>query len=246
MENRVSSEGPTMPMSPPPEKASVFEDFIDIFYAPASVFARREKAGYGMQMLLVTALSALFAFANRGVMSQIFDVEYQRRIAKVMAANPQITADQISAMRPMQEGIATFAGYIGTPIFIFILAFVLWLVAKIVSAKFSYQQAVLITTLAWIPRLLGSLVMTLQVVLMDTSNITNMFGLSLSPARFMDPDATNPKVFGLLGGLEPFSIWYTILVGIGIAVIAKVPRAKGYTAAGIVFAIGLLFPLLFQ
>ncbi len=245
MENRPASEGPTQPMTPPVEKASAVEDFVDIFYAPASVFARREKAGYGLQLLVVVALSALFAFANRGVMSQIFDVEYQRGIAKAMAANPQITAEQIASMRPMQEGIATFAGYIGTPIFIFILAFFAWLVAKAVSAKFTYQQAVLIVTLAWIPRLLGSLVMTLQAVLMDTSNVTNMFSLSLSAARFMDPDATNPKLFGLLGSFEPFSLWAAILTGIGISVIGKVPRSRGYTAAAIMFALGTL-PLLLR
>ena len=246
METRPGSEGPTAPMSPPPAQASLFEDFMDIFTSPSEVFARREKSGYGMQLLIVTVLAGLFAFANRGVMSQIFDVEFQRGAAKAMAANPQITMDQMNSMRGVQEKIASFLGYIGTPIFIFVLAFITWLAAKIVAAKVSYEQAVMIVTLAWIPRLVGSLVMTLQVVLMDTSRVTNMFSLSLSPARFMDPDAGNPKVFAIMGGLEPFSIWYTVLAGIGIAVMAKAPRSKGYTAAGIVFVVGLVLPALFR
>ena len=244
MENRGSMEGPTIPMSPPPDKASVFEDFIDIFYAPANVFARREKSGYGMQLLIVCVLAALFAFATRSISSQIFDVEFQRGAAKAMAQNPQITMDQMNSMRGIQEKAVAFGSYIFTPIGIFILALFTWVAAKVVSAKINYQQAVLIVTLAWIPRLLGQLVVTVQGLLMDTSAITSMYGVMLSPARFMDPDTSNAKVVALLGNLEVFSIWYAVLVGIGIAAIAKVPRSKGYIAAAIVFVVTSLPSLL--
>lgn len=236
----MSHEGPTVPMNPPGEKASLAEDFMDILYAPSKVFERRAAGGYAVHFLIVAVLAGLFAFANRSVFSQIFDAEFQRATAKAMAANPQITADQMNTMRGVQEKIAMGATYIGTPIFIFVMAFFTWLAAKIVSAKITYQQAALIVTLAWIPRLVGSLVATLQVVLMDTSNVTNMFSLSASPARFMDADATNPKVFGLLGSLDVFSIWYTVVVAIGISTIAKVPRSQGYIAAAMVFVLGML------
>ena len=227
-------------MTPPIEKASIAEDFMDILYEPAKVFQRRAASGYGMHLLIIAGLAGLFAFASSGVFSQIFDAEFQRGAAKAMAANPQITMDQMNSMRGIQEKVASFATYIGTPIFIFVLAFITWLATKTVSAKITYQQAVLIVTLAWIPRLVGSLVGTLQVVVMDTSNVTNMFSLSASPARFMDADTANPKVFGLMGGLDVFSIWYTVVVAIGIATIAKVPPSKGYIAAFAVFVLGLL------
>lgn len=231
--------------TPPAEKASVVEDFIDIFHAPTSVFARRATSGYGMQLLIVSIISALFMFANRGVISQIMDAEFTRATAKMMAENPQLTQEQMAAGRGIQNAIGSTIGYIGTPIFIFVMAFLAWLVAKLVSAKVTYSQAVMITTLAWIPRLLGSLLMTVQVALMDTSNVTNMFALSASPARFMNPDATNPKVFGLMGSLEVFAIWFAILMGIGISVMAKVPRGRGYLVAAIVFVIATI-PMLMR
>lgn len=245
METRPSTDSgagydPTVRTPPPTEQASVVEDFIDIIPAPASVFARRASSGYGMQLLIVSIIAALFAFANRGVMSQIMDAEFTRATTKMMADNPQITQEQMAAGRGVQNAIASVIGYVGTPIFIFVMAFLAWLVAKLVSAKVAYSQAVMITTLAWIPRLLGSLLMTVQVALMDTSNVTNLFGLSASPARFMNPDATNSKLFGLMGSLDLFAIWFTILLGIGISVMAKVPRGRGYLVAAIVFIIGTL------
>jgi hypothetical protein len=244
MDNRASNEGPTVPMNPP-DKASVFEDFIDIFYAPSNVFTRREKSGYGMQLLIVCVLAALFAFATRSISAQIFDVEFQRGAAKAIAQNPQITMDQMNNMRGIQEKIFGFASYIFTPLGIFILALFTWVSAKIVSAKLSYEQTVMIVTLAWVPRLVGQLVVTVQGLLMDTSTITSMYDVMVSPARFMNSETGNAKVIALLGNIEVFSIWYAVLVGIGIATIAKVPRSKGYAAAAIVFVVTSI-PSLFR
>ena len=53
-------------VTPPVEKASVFEDYIDIFHAPSQVFARRAASGFGLHLLLVSLISAALAFANRG------------------------------------------------------------------------------------------------------------------------------------------------------------------------------------
>jgi hypothetical protein len=47
----------------------------------------------------------------------------------------------------------------------------------------------------------------------------------------------------VLGGLDLFTIWVTVLIAIGIAVVAKVPRSKAAIAAGVVWVLGLLIPL---
>lgn len=244
MENRPTHEGPTIPMNPTGagggDKVSVFEDFVDIFYAPGSVYERRQKAGFGLTLLIVSLVAAVFAFSNRGVMSQIFDAEYDRRIAKMIADNPQIPAQQqqaMASMKPMQMKIQAATTYVATPIWIFVVAFALWLVAMIVKARVTYAQAVLITTLAFVPRQLGSLAMTLQVLLLDTSTVTSPYALTLSPARFMDRDTANAKVYALLGSLDAFRIWTAALEGIGIAVMARAARSKGWIVTGIVFVL---------
>jgi len=236
--------GTTAP-PPPAEKASVIEDFIDIFYTPTTVFARREKSGFGVQLLIVSVLFAGFAFASKSVFSQIFDAEFSRGMAKAMAKNPQLTQDMVNSMRPVQEKIASVFVYLGAPLVVFFTAILIWLVAKVLSGKLSFGQSMLVSTLAFIPRLVGSLLGVFQVVLMDTSTFTNRYSLSASPARFMDPDTTNGKLFALVGSLDVFAIWSTVLIGIGIAVIAKMPRNKAYLGAAIVFVVGTLFTMLF-
>ena len=231
---------------PPVEKASIAEDYIDIFHAPSQVFARRSASGFGLHLLLVSLVSAALAFANRGYMRQVFAAEGDRTVAKMTAANPQMTAEMAERTRSMSEASGMFFGYIGTPIMLLVMALFVWALARwVAGARISYGQSALITTLAWIPRLVGTFLTTIQVALMDTSGESSMFGLSASPARFMDPETTNPKLYGIAGSFDVFAIWFTILIGIGIAVIGRVPRSKGYIAAGAFFVLGLI-PMLFR
>jgi hypothetical protein len=163
----------------------------------------------------------------------------------MLARRPEMTADMLERGRGFQEAIFSFFAYAGTPLLVLVTAIFVLLAARwLAGARISYGQAATITTLAWIPRLLGIVVATIQVALTDTSNANSMFSLSASPARFMDADSTNPKLYALAGNFDLFSIWSLILVGIGIAVVGKVSRGKGYIAAAVVFVLGTLFSFL--
>ena len=231
--------------APAPETASKFEDFIDIFASPTQVFQRREKSGFGFHLLIVSVIMAAFAYASRGVMTQVMDAMFTKRAAQMMAENPRITQEMIEGQRAMQTNIGMFFSYIGTPVMLLVMALFVWIVARVFSAKISYGQAALITTLAWVPRIIGSLVTTIQVALTDTSAVDNMYDLTASPARFMDESAVSAKLYALMGNLDVFAIWSTILIGIGIAVMGKVPRSRGLLAAGTYFVVATALVVLF-
>lgn len=230
---------------PADAKASIFEDFIDIFHSPSQVFARRANSGFGVHLLIISLVAAAFAFASRGYMSQVFSATIDRGNARMLEQRPEMTAEMLEKGRGFQEAIFNFFAYAGTPVLILVSAIFVMLAARwLAGARISYGQAATITTLAWIPRLLGIFVATIQIALMDTSTANSMYALSASPARFMDPDASNPKLYALAGSLELFSIWSLILIGIGIAVVGKVPRSKGFVAAAVVFVLGALLALM--
>ncbi len=232
MENRSSPESPTAPMSPPGEQASLMEDFMDIFYAPSKVFARREKSGLTMHLLIVTVICALFIYANRGVTSQIMDAQFAKAGAKAIAENPQ-AADAINSMMGVQAKVATAMSYLAAPFIVFFTGLFLWVVGKMTGVKLKFGQTMLVVTLAFVPRLVGFLGTTLQVVLTDTSMITEPAAVSFSPARFMEAG----KLANMMLNLDVFAVWSVVLIGIGLATMAKVPRAKGYITAAIVFVL---------
>jgi hypothetical protein len=236
-----ASYAPDAAMPPKPEKSSLFEDFIDIFHAPSRVFARNAESSFWGPLLVVAVVSALFAFVNRDVFTAMMEAEGARALEQVRAKNPQVTAEQLESMRGMQTNVGMFFAYVGTPIVIFVVGLLAWIVAKLVSARITYSQAVLIVSFAWVPRLVQGLVNTIQKLVLDTTNITSMHSFGLSPARFMDAESTPKALLALAGRFDLFTIWLTILIGIGIAVIGKVPRSKGYIAAAILFVLGSLF-----
>lgn len=238
----------TQGSAPAPEKTSIVEDFIDIFYAPSTVFARRERSGYGLTLLIVTVVAALFTFAARDAITTALDADMSRRMAEQMAKNPQLTQEMVDRMRGTQTTISLYMMMVGTPVAIVVVAFLSWLSAKIVSAKITWQQAMLIVTLAWIPRLVSSLIVAVQGLLTDTSAMDSMMRLTFSPARFMSPETT-PPLLAAATRFDVFVLWTTVLIGIGIAVMAKVPRSKGFGAAAIVWGLAsamAIVPALFQ
>lgn len=228
-----------------PEQSSFAEDLFDIWFTPAAVFARRAKSGFFLIMSLVTlALGGLF-LANRGAMQSIMEGESRRQIAAVMKANPSITQEQMSAGGGASGTWAAVAIFVFTPIGLFLIGVGAWLVAKILGAQdLGLGTAVMIAGWSYLPRILEGIGVTIQGTLLDTSAMTGRFQLSLGVGRFLDP-AMNAAALSFLGRIDVFTLWTSVLLGIGICVIGKVPREKVIPAAGMMWLFGAI-PVLFQ
>jgi hypothetical protein len=231
-----ASLNPGSEMPPKPEQASLVEDFIDIFYAPSRVFARRATGGFFLVFLVVCAISAIFQFTSRSLTLAAAEADLPRIEAK-MRENPQVTEDMIASMR--KSATPGVSQYIATPIIILVLAFFVFAFARMVSAKISYGQAAMITSLAFIPRLLAGLLRTVEALLVDPTNVKGSLALTHSPARFMDSD-TPIMTMALLSRFDVFVLWSTVLIAIGIAVMGNVSRTRGAIAAGILWLLGML------
>jgi hypothetical protein len=229
--------GGAMPAKP--EQASMFEDFIDIFYAPSKVFARRATAGFFMTFLVVSVISGLFMFTSRSLTQAAADADWPKIEAK-MRQNPQVTDEMVSAQRARTGPGVT--QYIATPFLILIVALFVLAFARIVSAKISYGQAAMITSLAFIPRLVAGLLRTVEALLVDPTAVKGSFHITHGPARLLAADAST-TVAAMLSRFDVFVIWSTVLIAIGIAVMGNVSKTRGAIAAIIVWLLGTL-PLL--
>ena len=86
----------------------VWEDFVDIFYAPSHVFARRQNGSFWIPMLVVTLLVGTVYFLTSGAMQPIIDAEFNRQAAAAMRKNPRITPEAMERFR----NIATRIGQV--------------------------------------------------------------------------------------------------------------------------------------
>lgn len=228
------------PIAPAQEKASLFEDFIDIFFTPSKVYARRANSGFWAVTLIVTVLVGGILLASSGAMEGIIDAEYERATAKMMEQNQNMTAEQIEAGRGVAATIGKVVIFVMMPIVVLVVGLITWLVGKMFGAALSYTAAAMIVAYAYIPQVLASILVAVQGLVIDTSTMRGRFDLSLGVGRFLDADTTSPGLLALVGRIDLFTIWVTILIGIGIAVVGKLPRSQAMLAAAVIWVVGAL------
>lgn len=224
---------------------SRLDDYIDVFVSPATLYARRSDGKFGQALLVLVVLFAILFFATKSAMAPIMDAEFTKGMAGALKANPNMTPDQIATAKKFGTTLAPVFVVIGTPIAIFLLGVVILLAAKVVGGSVSYAQAATIATFAYFPRIFDFIAGAVQALLMDESKLTSRLSVSLGVGRFMDPATTNGYVAALLGRVDVFTIWSTILIAIGIKVMAKVSPAQAAGAAVIVWFLGAI-PVLYQ
>lgn len=221
--------------------ASVWEDFVDIFYAPSQVFARRREGKFGLALLVYLALSTAVFFAMRPLMQPIFDTMQSQQMAKVRRDNPRVTEEQLRSGFAWQERLTTgplgaAAAAVGQAATIFVVGLLAWLVAKMFGSAASYGQATMVATYAFFPRLLGSIASAVILYLSPPERAVSLASMSAGPAQLVDGVAS-PVLAAALMRLDVFLLWGTLVLGIGIAVVGKIPRGRGLAAAAIVWFI---------
>lgn len=231
--------------NPTPSSAGLWEDFIDIFYQPSQVFERRREGKFGLALLVLVVISGILFFALRNGIAPIMDAEMAKAAAAMAAKNPQITADQIAAQQSMMEKFAGIGYVIFLPIGIVITAALLWIAGKIVGASAAFAAAMMIATYSQVPRIVEMVLNAIQGLVLSPESITSRYSVQIGPARFFDAASANPFLLAILGGLDLFTIWVTVLLAIGLAVVARVPRSQAAIAAAIVLFVTLI-PGLYQ
>lgn len=223
-----------------PERAGLWEDFVDIFYAPSSVFARRSEGKFGMPLLFLVVVGTVLYFLTKNATQPIMDAEFSRRSAEMMRQNPNMTAEQLSSGRGFFDTFAPVFFAVGITMSVFGTGLVLWLLGKLFDAKESISAAIMIATYSEVPRLVQILTNAAQGLMMSPESLNSMNSVAFNLARFMNPDTASPVLIALASRVDLFTIWVTVLLAIGLHVLGKVPKQQAYIAAAITWLVGAL------
>jgi uncharacterized membrane protein len=227
-------------VDPVPVKAGVWEDFVDIFYAPSSVFARRADGKFGLALFILIAVGTVLFFITKNATQPIMDAEFTRRSADMLAKNPNLTAEQLASGRGMMETFGPVFFAFGLTVSILATGIVLWLVGKLFDAKESVAAAMMIATYAEAPRIVQILTNAAQGLFMAPEKLNSMNSVGFNLARFMNPDTASAIAIALASRVDLFTIWVTVLLAIGLHVVGKVSKQQAAIAAAIVWVIGAL------
>jgi len=229
---------------PAPPGTPYWEDFIDLFTSPSAVFARRkEDPNFFIPLLVVTLVVGLIMFGTKDLMQPIFDAEFARGMAIAQKQNPNLTAEQMEAGKGFARIAATFGGFIIIPIAICLVGIITFLAGKIVQASTTFGQAMMIGAYAYVPKIVGGILAAVQAALMDPANLNSQFAIHVGPARFFDVATTSLATLTIMGRLELFTLWSTVLIAIGLKVTGKLDTTKAALGGALVWLIASLYPM---
>ena len=228
-----------------PSKTAIWEDFIDIFYAPSQVFRRREQGSAVIPIVVLTLLVGTIFFLNSGALRPIFEAEFDRQMGAQMRNDPRITPEVMDRMRGVGHRVGQVALFFYVPIAAVGIGLATWLAGKLVDAQQSIRAAFIVGTYSLAPRAIEGVVNGIQGLILDPSQMDGRFRITFGPGRFLDPDTVSPLLIALVGRLDVFTIWITVLVAIGLSVTGRIPVRRAAIAAAIVWLAGGL-PLIFQ
>jgi hypothetical protein len=230
---------------PLPPAPSLGSTILNIITSPSDVFTGLDKAESKATLwiipLIVTILAVILTvaigFTNENLKSQRLDAS--RTVLEQRVADGKMTQDQLDkAIEGMERGsglilaIQSIAITIIFALFFFLSALLLWLGSKfILKSSAGYGKML---ELSGIPMWIGTLGILLQILMMiGLNSIYAQPSLSIFFYNSFDPLNSTHKFLAMINF---FSIWQTIVIGIGL---------QKWCNKGIVFAMIISFVVWF-
>jgi len=207
------------------------------FTAPSKTFA--DIAAGHRRWWLPFALMAIFSYLLFAAIT--VKIGWDQVAENTMRTNAKAEERLAQAPPEQRDKIVKMTQYtmegafIASPVVILIddlvIALVLWGTINFVfSGKATFPSVFAVSMYAFLPSivkaLLGAAVAWFAAP--ESFNLTNFAPTSIG--AFLSPADTNAAVYKLATALDITSIWCMVLLGMGLAAVAKVKRSAGYAA----------------
>lgn len=203
--------------------ASRWEDYIDVFFSPSELFARRahDRAMPALVTLMVLSVIAYYVLfpANGIIMRASMPPE--------AAAAPE--AQRFMTVMAYLGGIMVAITHLVAVLW---AALLLWGVAHGVELRPTFRQALLIAAYAGFIYLLAQIAGGVLAMIYG-EGLSPMRDLSFGVSRFVDPESVPRALPPLLRRIDLFVIWQAVVWAIGVRVILHASMAQAaITAVG--------------
>lgn len=147
-----------------------------------------------------------------------------REFARITLENmPGLTAEQIE-MSLSAVGITAVAAALAIPLLIWLLeAAYLKLFDQFAVSGTSFKALFTVAVLAWVPALLGNLVKTVLMLMVEAKDVEL---IQTSLAVILPPEQAAGVLYAVLSKIDPFIIWNLVLLAIGTAVVTKIETRR--------------------
>ena len=227
------------PSGAPTPGDSAFARIPGAFFSPGATF--QNIAGRPTWILPVV-LWVLASLAVSAVIVPRMDFEKMMR-QRFEKSGRTVSEEQLQSIVERQKKFAPVFGYFGaavSPVLISLLvAAALWGSFRAFGWDTTYPQSLGVTTHAFLPSVLGALLLIPLVARQEKVDPSAIGDLLRSNLGFL-VERDSKVLHSLLGSMDLFSFWTIALLTIGFATAAKIRRGQ---AAGIVVTLWALYVL---
>jgi hypothetical protein len=209
-------------------------------FSPGTTFASiARRPTWVLPLLLWTVLSVV-------VTSLIIPkIDWERVTRQALEKrNQKVPEDQMSTVvdrsRKVGSTISWVAGFAGPAIASLFVALVIWGSFKAFGWDTTFRQSYGVTTHAFLPGILGSVLLIPIVVKRETIDPEGIRDLLRSNLGFLVERDTAKVAHAVLQSIDLFSIWTIVLLVIGFAAAAKIPKKS---AAGVIIGLWVVLVL---
>lgn len=212
-----------VPVSQPAGRSEISR-ITGVFIEPAATFsdiAERPRWLVPFFLGIVIGLTLILTFGQH--------VGWERTVRRQLESNPR-TAEMPAAQRErsIQAGakfapiVAIGAVIVGTPIIYLIEAGVFLLILRtMLNVELRFRQMWAILCYAAMPRVLAGILSIGVMFLKSPEDFNIQNPLAFNPAAFLDPDTSSKFIYSIAGALDFFTLWYLVLIAIGIQAAAR-------------------------
>lgn len=219
-------------------RLSQLQRFIATFTAPSRTFEdiRRGNRSWWLPFIIL-ALASYFFFAvvqQKVGMQQVMENQIRmnsRAQDRIAQATPEQRAKAMSFAAGFTEGMllgGPLVGLLGAAI---VSLGLLGTVNFIFGGRANYGQVFAVAYYAWLPTLIKVLLGVAVLyagIAPESFNLRNYAPTNLG--AFLDPVDTNKALYALASSLDIITLWILVLMGMGVATVARVKRSYGYLA----------------
>lgn len=234
-----------------PQELSQMDAISGIFTEPGNTFdtiAKYPKRNFWLLpviILVVTSVvSSFLFFSDAELVGKMMDKQKQQlrermqesvkdgKMSQEQANDAIEKAEKFMDPKGLFFKITGFAGAVIAPfLMLFVLSVIYMLFLKMFKANFEFTNILNVVGLSMIVSAIGSvLAIVISIIMGDLNSI----GLSL----VLKADTVGETLHALLMKLDVFSIWFYILISIGLVRVAKVKSAISYL---IVFGLWIIW-----
>jgi len=161
----------------------------------------------------------------------------QSQSSYMQSLGVEMTPEMIEATLPT----SIIAGLVSTPLGVIatllISALICFAIFRIMGGEGKFKAYLSVVSHAYVITVLYTLLLIPISYITGTLNLTTSV---TSLATLVSKDAVSPVIYGILNSLDLFSIWYYIVIAIGMAAVSKLKKKNVYIVVAILFVISTI------